>query len=223
VLLCSGTWWPRPESARDRFLSAEELQRLGQILRNMKSEGELEPEVAACIRLLALTGCRIGELIALEWRDVDLKAGVPRLPDAKADARIVALGAPAQAILDGLERRDWRVFRFPVGRVQKAWSGEKPRPKKRQKKGKPGIRDRAGIPDVRLHDLRHGYGTEAGGLGLNQFVIRDLLGHKTMAMAGRYVAKHVDPLRQAGDVVSGRIADALDGKPKAEVTGLRWA
>ena len=44
-------------------------------------------------------------------------------------------------------------------------------------------------------------------------MVRDLLGHRTMGMTGRYVAKHVDPLRAAADAVSGQIAAALDGPP----------
>src|ERR687891_247924 len=82
------------------------------------------------------------------------------------------------------------------------------------------IRAKASIPDLRIHDLRHTTGTLAGAAGLNAFVVRDLLGHKTMAMTGRYVSKHVDPLRAAADAISGQIAAALEG-PGAAVVPLR--
>jgi integrase len=75
------------------------------------------------------------------------------------------------------------------------------------------------VPDLRVHDLRHGVGTYAGAAGLNAFIVRDLLGHKTMAMTGRYVSKHVDPLRAAADAVSGQI-DAAMKRPPAEVVDL---
>ena len=71
-------------------------------------------------------------------------------------------------------------------RSRRPGAARNPGPKRRQK-GKPGIRDRAGLTDVRLHDLRHTTGTYAGAAGLNAFIVRDLLGHKTLAMTGRYV------------------------------------
>lgn len=66
-----------------------------------------------------------------------------------------------------------------------------------------------GMVDVRLHDLRHTHGTFAGSTGANAFLVRDKLGHKTLAMTGRYVNKDVDPLRDLSDKVEGRINAAL--------------
>ena len=214
-----------PETKRERFLSAVELERVGAALRAAETEGAIRPEVAACIRLLALTGCRLSEAVSLTWDAIDSKGGVWRLADAKAGARTVPLGAPALALLASLGRSDGHVFASADGKpvtdnvIERAWIGEKAQPKHR-KAARPGIRDRAGIPDVRVHDLRHTVGTYAGGAGLNAFVVRDLLGHRTVSMAGRYVSRNADPLRQAADVVSGQIAAALDGKP-AEVVSIR--
>jgi integrase len=81
------------------------------------------------------------------------------------------------------------------------------------------IRKRAGIADARLHDLRHTVGTYAGSAGLNAFLVRDLLGHKTLAMTGRYVERNVDPLRAAAEAISSRIAAAMAGQV-AEVVPL---
>jgi integrase len=216
-----------PEAKRERFLSAAELERLGAALREMEATGAIRPEVAACIRFLALTGCRLGEAVGATWDAIDAEAGVWRLSDAKAGARTVALGAPALALLTGLARSGDRVFADASGKpvttnvLERAWIGEKAQPEHRRR-ARPGVRDRAGVPDVRLHDLRHTLGTYAGSAGLNAFLVRDLLGHKTMTMAGRYVSRNADPLRAAADVVSAQIAAALDGKP-AEVVELRKA
>jgi integrase len=80
--------------------------------------------------------------------------------------------------------------------VEKAWSR---------------LRTAAKLADVRLHDFRHTVGTYGGQAGFNAFVVRDLLGHKTLAMTGRYVERDTDPLRTAADAVSGRIAAAMQG------------
>jgi integrase len=206
-----------PENERERFLDGEELERVGAVLREMEAGGSVQPEIVACIRFLALTGCRLGEAVSATWDTIDAKAGVWRLPDAKAGARHVPLGAPALLLLASLERDGARVFgNVTAAKVERAWSGEKPRPARRQK-GKAGIRDRAGLADVRLHDLRHTTGTYAGNSGLNAFIVRDLLGHKTLAMTGRYVSRHTDPLRAAADAVSGQIAAALNGPAGAVV------
>jgi integrase len=207
------------ENARERFLSAAELKAVGAILRDLEAAGKIRSEVAGCIRFLALTGSRLSEAVGLTWDAIDTKAGIWRLPDAKAGARTVPLGAPALALLAALPHDGDRVFPVTAIAVERAWSGERAQPKIR-KKARPGIRDLAGVSDARLHDLRHTVGTYAGGAGLNSFIVRDLLGHRTMAMAGRYVNRNVDPLREAADAVSGRIAAALDGKV-AEVVPLR--
>ena len=70
----------------------------------------------------------------------------------------------------------------------------------------------AKIDNARLHDLRHTVGTYAGQAGFNAFLVRDLLGHKTLAMTGRYVERDHEPVRAAADQVSGRIAAAMEGK-----------
>jgi site-specific recombinase XerD len=212
-----------PESQRERFLNADELARVGAVLRQMESEGAIRPEIAACIRFLALVGCRLNEAVGLTWDAIDAKAGVWRLTDAKTGARIVPLGAPALALLTALPRSGERVFATPTGRpitddaVADAWGGRKAGPKLRT--ARLGIRDRAGVSDARLHDLRHGYGTFAGHGGYNAYVVRDLMGHRSLTMTGRYVSRHVDPLRQAADVVSGQIAAAMEGQP-AEVVEM---
>ncbi len=52
-------------------------------------------------------------------------------------------------------------------------------------------------------------------------MVRDLLGHKTMAMTGRYVEKATEPLRAAADAVSGRVAAAMNGRQEAAIVQLK--
>ncbi|WP_109118460.1 tyrosine-type recombinase/integrase [Azospirillum sp. TSO22-1] len=74
----------------------------------------------------------------------------------------------------------------------------------------------AGITDVRIHDMRHTVGTYAGNAGANAFLVRDKLGHKTLAMTGRYVNRDADPLRDLSDKVEGRITAALDASARTK-------
>jgi integrase len=76
------------EESRERYLSGEQLARLGKALRESNSE----PEAVNCIRLLLLTGCRLSEIQKLKWEHVDLDAGVLRLPDSKTGAKLVVIG-----------------------------------------------------------------------------------------------------------------------------------
>ncbi|HVI85948.1 MAG TPA: tyrosine-type recombinase/integrase, partial [bacterium] len=120
----------------------------------------------------------------------------------KGGARAVHLGAAAAAILAALEDREGHVIcgrdlkkPFPVSTAEKAWRR---------------LRERAGIPDGRLHDLRHTAGTVAALTGANAFAVRDLLGHRTLAMTGRYVERAADIVRATADAVSNRVAAALN-------------
>ncbi|HSP99997.1 MAG TPA: site-specific integrase [Candidatus Dormibacteraeota bacterium] len=140
----------------------------------------------------------------LRWEDVDLPVGVLRLPDAQAGARTVPLGAPAIALLGALPRpgeyvvcgrKDDAPLRYPA--VAATWKK---------------IRNAAGLANARMHDLRHTVGSDAGAAGMNAFMVRDLLGHKTLAMTERYVSQDTGPLLRAADQVVGRVADALAGK-----------
>jgi integrase len=98
-----------PEKARERFFSDAELRRLGAAL-TVAEQGKAElPGFILLVRLLATTGMRLGEALALLWQHVDLAGRAIRLPDAKTGARTVHLGAATVAILDAVpeaERTD---------------------------------------------------------------------------------------------------------------------
>ncbi len=191
------------ETERERFLAEVELSRLGAALAGAETEGTEQPSVTAAIRLLALTGCRLGEILGLRWDDVDLTGGAIDILDAKAGGRAQTVGALTLALLDGLPRAGEWVLpgtspdrAVSVSTVEKAWSR---------------LRKQAGLEDARLHDLRHTVGTYAAHTGANAFLVRDKLGHKTLAMTGRYVGRDTDPLRALSDKVESRISAAMAG------------
>ena len=75
----------------ERFLTREELYRLGQVLRAAPAERLASNHAAAAIRLLVLTGCRRNEILGLRWDDLSFDTGEMRLPDSKTGARMVPL------------------------------------------------------------------------------------------------------------------------------------
>ena len=96
-----------------------------------------------------LTGCRAGEILDLRWNDVDRTAGDLRLRDAKAEPRMVPLTKPVRRILDGLSRKQDNPWVIAGQHPEKGLKGLHHywRP----------VRERAGLGDVRIHDLRHSY------------------------------------------------------------------
>ena len=202
-----------PEKEREAYYTDKELKRIGETLAEAERTGAELPGVVNVVRLLALTGCRLGEIRNLKWADVDLESAAIHLPEGKTGSRTVTIGAPVMALLAGLDRAGEYVCYgtdpaepLTTDQMQNAWRH---------------LRDKAGVPDGRLHDFRHTTGTYAAQAGLNAFMVRDLLGHKTMAMTGRYVEKATEPLRAAADVVSGRVAAAMSGQQEAEVVEIR--
>jgi integrase len=182
----------------------------------IEAEGALNPSIFAAIRLAALTGCRIGELLALQWTDVDLDRSALAIHDAKAGARMHPIGAETLAYLAALPRKTG------IRYVLSAASSDKPLAVSIIDRVWARLRAKAELGDARVHDLRHTVGTFAGATGANAFLIRDKLGHRTLAMTGRYVNRDADPLRALSDKVEGRIAAAMGGsKAGADVVLLR--
>jgi integrase len=75
------------EQKRERFLSPAELKSVGEVLREMEAEGVELPSGIAAARLLILTGCRLGEIMTLQWEHVDIPGKALRLPDSKPERR----------------------------------------------------------------------------------------------------------------------------------------
>jgi integrase len=200
------------EKKRERFYGDAELTRLDAVLDQAERDGTVLPGVITAVRLLALTGCRLSEVLSLRWEYVDLAGAALNLPDAKAGARAHAIGAPAMALLRAMmpEAPAGWVFRSPS-------SADKPLSDSTVEHSWERVREAAGLIDARLHDLRHTVGTFAGQTGANAFLVRDKLGHKNLAMTGRYVNRDGAPLRALSDRVEHRISSALAGKTAQEI------
>jgi len=197
-----------PERKLERFLSPVELARLGETLRELEG---VEPAPAlAAVRLLLFTGARRSEVLGLRWQDVDLKRGEIRIPEPKeGQPKRIPLNAPARAVLAGLERRGAYVFPTAKG----GRPVELSRPWER-------IREHAGLQDLRLHDLRHGFASVGAQGGQSLYILGKLLGHRQAGTTARYAHLADDPLREASEAIAARIAAAVDGKPAAPVREL---
>jgi integrase len=186
-----------PERKRDRFLSAAEYARLFEALNDC--EATEHPSVIACVRLLALTGARLSEILTLRWDWVDFEHAALRLPDSKTGAKVVSLPAPALKVLADLPRLS--AFVLPGDSTEKHFVGIQ-RPWRR-------IRARATLRDLRLHDLRHGFASIAVASGESLKLVGAALGHRQTSTTDRYAHLSTDPLRALADRTAARILSAI--------------
>jgi len=177
------------EVPRERFLSGEELARLGQVLAQVEGDGTHGPFIIGLLRLLIFTGARLGEIRSLQWNQVDLQERRLNLPDSKTGKKVITLNAPAVTVLDQLPRIQGNPYvccgnrpRKPLRTVHNAWRH---------------IRELAKLKDVRIHDLRHSFASVAAGSGMGLPIIGALLGHRQAETTKRYSHLHQDPLREA--------------------------
>ncbi|NJO37114.1 MAG: tyrosine-type recombinase/integrase [Rhizobiales bacterium] len=189
------------EEKRERFLSEEEFGRLGQVLRDAEQDGSESPAMIAAVRLLVLTGCRLSEIQKLRWEHVDLPRSCLRLPDSKTGAKVVLLGRAAAEVLVGIERLDDNPHVI-VGTIPGQYLTDMQKPWRR-------IRKRAGLDDVRIHDLRHSFASQALAGGENLPMIGKMLGHSQVQTTARYAHLAEDPIRLATDRVAESIASAM--------------
>ena len=185
---------------KERYLSAEEMARLNAVL----SRDEFWcPNVVAIVRLLMLTGCRVGEIRTLEWEWIKGKRIF--LPDSKSGPHTVWLSNAARAVIDTIPRYSEDCpFLFPnrpptrpLDNITFHWNR---------------IRIEAGLPGVRLHDLRHTWASVAAMNGVDMVTIAKLLGHALVETTERYVHLSDQSVTEAADRVSARLSAALEGK-----------
>jgi integrase len=201
------------ERKRERFLSPYEFAALGTALREAEADGSETRSAITAIRLLMLTGCRLSEIMTLKWEDVDTRARELRLPDSKTGAKVVHFGQTAATILDGIEKLDDNPFVI-TGKKPGSRLTDLQHPWRR-------IRDKAGLSDVRIHDLRHSYASGALALGEGLPMIGKLLGHSQVQTTARYAHLANDPVKRAAGRVSDTIGIALLGAPKHKSRGQR--
>ena len=220
-----------PEERRERFLTSEELERLGAAIREgetvgiawhedsgapkskhlAKEENQrtlLSPDAAAALRLLIFTGARLREILHLRWDYVDLERGLLLLPDSKTGRKTIVLNRPALEILQTHPRDGSFVI-----------SGSHPdRPRRDLKKPWSTVCRRAGLEGVRLHDLRHTFASIGAGASLGLPIVGKLLGHSQPQTTARYAHLDADPLLRAANLIGERIERSMN-PPAATISG----
>ena len=186
------------ERRRERFLTAGEFRRLGRVLSEAENSNAVSGPAAAAIRLLILTGCRKNEILTLRWIDVDLEERELHLADSKTGARTVSLSPEAVKVLEGIPRVEGNPYVIP-GRAKGKHLRNLQHPWKI-------VRERAGLEDVRIHDLRHSFASRALALGESLPAIGKLLGHVQVETTARYAHLARESMHEAAARVAGSIA-----------------
>jgi integrase len=182
---------------------------LGEALAAAAGEGTDSPFAIAAIRLLIFTGARLGEILTLRWAYVDTELRALKLPDSKTGRKTVWLSPPALEVLTSLPRVQDNPYVIVGDRsgahlvnIRKTWAR---------------ICKRAGLADVRIHDLRHSYASVAVGAGVGLYLTGKILGHLRNTTTERYAHLADDPVRQANELVGRRIAEAMRPVAKKEI------
>ena len=182
---------------RERFLSLDELKRLGFVLDHAE-----DLQAAAAIRLLLFTGARSSEITGLRWDWIRDTRAV--LPDSKTGPKAIQLPPPARVVLNSLPRTG--PFVFPNKRRDGPMKDLGLRWQK--------LRCLAGLDGVRIHDCRHTFASHAVMSGLDLYTVGRLLGHADTASTERYAHLADEHVRAAPGRISGIVNDAMTGSGK---------
>jgi integrase len=196
------------ERIRERFLSADEVTSLGKALAEIENTrvtvaGNEDWRAVNIVRLLIYTGARLSEILTLQWGWIHWEGGFARLPDSKTGTKSVPLPQPALDVLRKVSNEHGRPskFVFPGARsgtyftgIQKPWQR---------------IRLKAGLPDVRIHDLRHCFASTAVAHGESLYLVGAVLGHRTTSTTQRYAHLAMQPILDSANRTSSRLAALL--------------
>ncbi|MHC2283296.1 integrase [Bradyrhizobium diazoefficiens] len=213
------------ENRRERFLSSEELGRLGEAIREAETVGtpyeidgskpsakhapkpenrriQIDVYTAAAFRLLILTGARLREILHLKWDYVDFQRGLLLLPDSKTGRKAIVLNAPALALLQKIERAGQYVIA----------SSDPDRPKADLNRPWRTISKRADLAGV----LRHTHASVGAAAGLSLPIIGKLLGHTQASTTQRYAHLASDPLKEASQKIGLSLSAQMGDTPTPE-------
>lgn len=183
------------DNKRQRFLTADEAQALIEAVRD--SENSV---LESIVSMLLITGARKQEVLDARWEDIDWQRRLWKIPKTKAGkARYVPLSAAALELLESRKRPSGHSgFIFPNPKTDKpfqsvyySWDT---------------ARKKAGLDDLRMHDLRHSFASFLINGGRSLYEVQQLLGHSNSQMTQRYAHLAHETLIDASDVAGGLIS-----------------
>ena len=159
---------------RERYLSSVEVKRLYDILATSSN-----PQLKNIVPLLLLTGCRKRELLDAKWEHIDIERFTWRIPISKSGkARYVPLSTEVVNLLSQLPRFEACPYvvpnprtKLPYASIDYAWDN---------------ARKKAGLAEVRMHDLRHSFASFLVNAGRSLYEVQKILGHSQLTTTQRY-------------------------------------
>jgi len=197
---CENAAVRKTDGQKTRFLTLEEVGRLGNALDELEAEGT-NLKAINIARLWALTGCRRNEIAGLKWDEVDFENGMLVLEDSKSGRSMRPLGTAALTLLQQIERTEDSEFVFPADTGEGHFQGTKTPWARAIRK--------ADLPGVTPHTLRHTIGSTAISTGEAMALTGAILGHSNPRSTAIYAHIQHEPSRKAANRVSKKIAAAL--------------
>ncbi|MEW6532047.1 MAG: tyrosine-type recombinase/integrase [Thermodesulfobacteriota bacterium] len=182
-----------------RYLAADEIEKL------LGACGRSDnPQLYSFVAVALNTGMRLGELTALEWKDIDFKRGSVRVDNKKDhhtknyEVRTIPMNDTLADVLRRIPRR------LDSSYVFQRKDGEKFR---KMRTGFGNAVKRAGIPHVRFHDLRHTFASHLVMGGVDIRAVQELMGHKDIRMTMRYSHLAPDHMKNAVRILDSHYLD----------------
>ena len=187
---------------KQRFLTEAEI---AELLKH--AQRTTHPHIYNVVRLLLLTGARKGEARMARWCDIDRGKRIWTVPRSKnGRSRRIVLSTEAMAVLDDCVEV---ALRLGLGTDGKSFVFTNPRTLTAYNSFYTVwhvIRAAAGLPEVRIHDLRHTYASLLINSGVSLYEVQTLLGHSSAQMTQRYAHLQPDLLHQRAAIVGGIVA-----------------
>ncbi len=202
-----------PEKGKTRLITDEELVRLFAYLDRADADGLEHPFLTLGIRLQFDFAARMSEIINLEWAWVDFTNLRVEWPDSKTGRMSKPMSSEAVRLLSTAPRLERSPYVCPS-----IFDPSTPMSENTYFSGWRRILERAGVPHVGTHGIRHRAATDIANSGIPVKVGMALTAHKTVTMFMRYVHSEDDPIRSAADVVALRRKSVIAAVPIVETT-----
>ncbi|RWI22857.1 MAG: DUF4102 domain-containing protein [Mesorhizobium sp.] len=190
------------DNVRSRRLTAAEYRVIGNALTGEQAELDT-PQSITGAWLLALTGCRLGEISTLKWDEVDEAAGCFRLKDSKSGPSVRPVGKEAFDVLRSALRVPGNPYVLPALRKTGHYNGLAGAWVR--------LMQRAELVGVTPHTMRHSYASIGGDLGFAESTIAAMLGHAGGTITSKYVHRLDSVLVAAANKITGEIFRQMTG------------